>query len=582
MKKIELNNKFIVLLVGISKYTEDLKISNIPNVEQNIVMLKKALTDKQLVGLSESQIIISVNDSAKQVLRKLTDASDKAKSNQYTLFVYFSGHGIISNQDFKLYFPATDTRLKYLESDAISLESIKILLNKSLAGKKIIMLDTCHSGQVHNTMSNMSSRFAVESMNFNGTHFISSSSEEHPSLFPVEFPNLPTFFTGEFLSTLQNGIDNGKNYITLKEVVDQIINNFKEKGNVPVPQQSVYKSIDSLPFAHNRMYYFSKSKRIKTVKLRNENNTLISESAINYLNNITLNDTEQNLWFDVKDSNSIVSLYNFLKLYPESKFSKTAHKLIISIEEEQLWKLCLETNKFDDYMKYRNQYPNGKYIVACNVKIGVIKEQEDEKAIWINAKMVNTVDKYTYFIKRFPNSINKKNALSKIRLLSNNRKNQIHLFFKISLIVFIVMIMTFTVFYSLLINVNETIMIEPIAINNYNNSVSREIVSTNSGYENGTLLSPQQMIDKGELYYADALNMYSEMQIKNPDNIQIEKSKADLETKINYLYDKYLNNALVFIKADDGIETAKMNLKKALILKPGDFDAIMLLNKISE
>ena len=64
-------------------------------------------------------------------------------------------------KDFQLYLTASNTTRKYLETDGVSLKWFAGRIKKSKAGRKVVILDACHSGKIHNTMNNLILYFSV-------------------------------------------------------------------------------------------------------------------------------------------------------------------------------------------------------------------------------------------------------------------------------------------------------------------------------------------------------------------------------------------------------------------------------------
>lgn len=280
MKNINFeSNKVKVLLIGVSKYFEDSEINSIPNVKKNIQLLKNAFLSNTVLNITENDLTVSLNENRTNIERRLIQASREAENHAYTLIVYYAGHGIISTQDFKLYLTASDTTYDYLESDGINISRFREIIESSRAGRKIIILDSCHSGAVHNTLSGVSSFFDNHDNNFEGTYIISSSSEAAPSKYPVENPNLPTYFTGKLLEVMKNGIDSKTEFITLRDIFEEIETSFR-KVKLPLPQQSVVQNADRMIFAVNNAFN-------KPVEMQNTENVIETVSIPEF--KITIN-----------------------------------------------------------------------------------------------------------------------------------------------------------------------------------------------------------------------------------------------------------------------------------------------------
>ena len=248
------SNKTKVLLIGVTKFYDDSTIHAIPNVKRNITLLKKAFLSNNVLNITEEDLTVSFNETKTEIERKLIQASRDAENHNYTLLVYYAGHGLISTQDFRLYLTASNTTNDYLETDGINISRFKEIIESSRAGRKIVILDACHSGAIHNALNTVSSQIQSELNKFEGTYVITSASEDNPALYPADNPKLPTYFTGKFIEILEKGIENNNQYISIRDIFEEIENSFRKQGNIPLPQQSAFQNADKIIFAQNNSF----------------------------------------------------------------------------------------------------------------------------------------------------------------------------------------------------------------------------------------------------------------------------------------------------------------------------------------
>ncbi len=281
-----------VLLIGVSEYVEDETILDIPNIKQNIKLLKEVLLDENIMGIPKENIVVSLNNTKKIIERKLIKASREAEDENYTLLVYYSGHGILSSENFKLYLTSKESSKTYLESDSINIDRFREIIANSRAARKVVILDACHSGQIHNAMNDFTSTLNSEIKKFKGTYIMTSASEDKPSLFPHKNTNEPTYFTAKLIDVFRNGIDNSKPYISVREIFNEIYNCFKKQEGLPLPQQSIFKDADSILISKNVKYnggepaeeHFSYSNMRNTMidKLQDSSNFLLEKKNFNF------------------------------------------------------------------------------------------------------------------------------------------------------------------------------------------------------------------------------------------------------------------------------------------------------------
>lgn len=249
----DLNYKnYKVILIGVSNYPEDKKVKNVPNIKINIETLNSILTDKSVLGIPQKNVLVSLNKSKVEIEKDLS-AFVKNTNEDDTIIVYYTGHGFISSTSFDLFLATADTQLDYIDSTGISIKRFRQIISQSMAKRKIIILDACHSGGVHNHLSDNRSLLTSVINKFEGEYVISSSSEDEPSLYPVGKKNQPTYFTGELVNVLATGIDNGNPYITMSEIFKKIFSSLKDK-NLPLPQQSNNNNAGDIPIAKNILF----------------------------------------------------------------------------------------------------------------------------------------------------------------------------------------------------------------------------------------------------------------------------------------------------------------------------------------
>lgn len=302
------SDKYVVLIIGVSQYKEENRLNDIPNIESNVLKMKEMFLDKRLFGIKESNLIFSYNEDLVTINRKIVDAACKAKNNDFTLLVYYTGHGVISSENFKLYLATSNTTKKYLESDAISLAWLSETVKRSVAGRKIIILDACYSGRLHNTMGSSDNVNALIS-SYNGIHFVSSTSEYEPSLYNTKNSNEPTYFTAGLLERIHKGLNNHRNYLTLKEIVDDIRTEFASHGK-PLPAQSFKYDIDKMPFVVN---------------------AFVSEKEFE-VNEIETESKDKSFWIEAENENSTEVYQQYLRLFPYGKYVELANKRIIDLK----------------------------------------------------------------------------------------------------------------------------------------------------------------------------------------------------------------------------------------------------------
>jgi len=318
-----------VLIIGVSNFPEDENIRPIPNVLTNVQLLKNCFSDPYLVGIPESNISLSIDEDKISILKRIRDTVDATNNKKSTIVIYYSGHGFLSSIEYKLFLATKNSTKRYLEEDAINIDDFNKLVRRSYAGRKIIILDCCYSGHIHNAQSDMSSQVQAEISKFEGTYVMSSSSDSEPSLYPLNYPEKPTYFTGKLIEVINDGVETEDEYCSLREIFTKIESDFRLEGK-PVPQQSSFKNADALLFSKNAKFH-SYQKLVEG-------------------------------WEKAKKTDSLESYNEFIKKYNNNNFALQAQKRIDEISETDTWENALINNSIDCYKEYIKKYPEGKYV----------------------------------------------------------------------------------------------------------------------------------------------------------------------------------------------------------------------------
>lgn len=142
--------KLWVLLVGINEYQD----SGLPSLRYPALDcqgLGEAIA-KATEGFPRKEVLV-YNDFTEQTLTlstirgSLQRIVEKAKSND-TIFLYFSGHGVLEPNRQEPVLCFGDTRQEDLLNTGLPLQELVKTLGKSQANQQLLCLDTCHSGDI--------------------------------------------------------------------------------------------------------------------------------------------------------------------------------------------------------------------------------------------------------------------------------------------------------------------------------------------------------------------------------------------------------------------------------------------------
>ena len=133
-----------VVSIGVSKYTDE---------QFNLDYAAKDATDvislfqkyAQTFGETYVKQILDTNATKQQILA-VKDLLKQSKSDDLVI-LFFAGHGLLDEQ-FDYYFATTDIDFNHPSERGLLYEEIEALLDDIPARKKLLLMDTCHSGEV--------------------------------------------------------------------------------------------------------------------------------------------------------------------------------------------------------------------------------------------------------------------------------------------------------------------------------------------------------------------------------------------------------------------------------------------------
>jgi|GEM_PF-2379548 len=220
-------------LVAVSQYTADESLHALNQAWTNVQGLDKILRS-QSIGLTRDHIVVMENPTDKT--RLTTELRNIAtKDGIKTLVIYYAGHGILDENSCH-YLTLTNSTVENIDIDGYEITEINKALSKNKNLTVILLMDSCFSEK------------AFDNFLMSNYLLIASSARNRTSKYPVDSDF--SAFTNELLNILKNGIDNGKNEITWREVYSNLKKNLVEKG-FPVPKISSQNEVDEIVVAKN-------------------------------------------------------------------------------------------------------------------------------------------------------------------------------------------------------------------------------------------------------------------------------------------------------------------------------------------
>jgi tetratricopeptide (TPR) repeat protein len=130
----------IALLIGVGESEGLTPLVAPPN---DVETLRRVLEDPHKCGFDQIKFLLNPDP---QLMREEIERCFKERNRDDLILLYFSGHGITTEDDNKLYLATSRTRITSLRSTAIEAEYIHKIMNDCRSKRQLIILDCCYSG----------------------------------------------------------------------------------------------------------------------------------------------------------------------------------------------------------------------------------------------------------------------------------------------------------------------------------------------------------------------------------------------------------------------------------------------------
>jgi len=244
-----------ILIITVSKSAKDDSITTIENIDANRDGLM-LLFEKQNPKSIHNPNLVEFGTELTSFLNEIT--------NDDILLVYYAGHGLKDpNKRTTVYLETYDSMRSDLQHTSYDIKNFVTDIQNSVAKRKIIIIDSCYSGAAHPYDNIMGIddgdnddflKEHIEKSKYTGVYILTSTKKNEPARYPGDKPKEPTFFTGELLHILNNGLeDYTKESINCNDLFNELKERLKNKKK-PEPCQSNYGNVHDLPFWPNNSY----------------------------------------------------------------------------------------------------------------------------------------------------------------------------------------------------------------------------------------------------------------------------------------------------------------------------------------
>jgi hypothetical protein len=238
--------KSVAILLGSSRFPRDREsLPDLPAVVANVIDFERLLRDPSIAGFPSGRVHRLLDeDNASLVWERVAELSEEAED---LLIFYYAGHGLIdSDGDLLLTLP-TSTFAR-AEANCLRWRDVKSYVLKSSARRKLVILDCCFSGRATNILG-VTEEAVRRSLEAKGTVVLASSPRNEPSRVDPEARR--TVFTDALLSTIEQGIDTGRNVVS----IDELFANAKQvcrSIDAPAPERVATADANDIALVLNR------------------------------------------------------------------------------------------------------------------------------------------------------------------------------------------------------------------------------------------------------------------------------------------------------------------------------------------
>jgi hypothetical protein len=237
------------VLIGVDAYTG---LHPLPSVRKNLSALSDVLADRNIWGIPEERLTCVPSPTTPRALMGPIRAA--AHLAEDTLIVYYAGHGLLNGNDDELLLTLPDS-VDEQPDTCVRAMDVKSAIGKCSARRRVLILDCCYSGQMVSEMSTddrgaRGGSVAVDTLRgVRGSYVMASAPRDRRSHAPD--PKSCTRFTGALADVLREGIPDGPEMLSLRDVFVAAKERVTDGGEAPEPQDQDRNDVGTLAFVRN-------------------------------------------------------------------------------------------------------------------------------------------------------------------------------------------------------------------------------------------------------------------------------------------------------------------------------------------
>jgi uncharacterized caspase-like protein len=240
------------LVIGTARYSDG-ELSPLEAAARDAAEMAAVLADPGIGGFE----VTSVIDGTERQIRVTTEQFLRARGRDDLILVYLSGHGVLGDGD-RLYFAATDTDMRHLNSTAVASDWLWDRLTECRASRRqVVILDCCNSGAFLRPGSKAASNRALDMKQYipqgRGRAVITASRARQRSWVSTTGSGVPvsSVFTSALVEGIRTGAADadGDGWISVSEAFDYAFHKVVGDASGQTPQFSMFGAEGDLRIA---------------------------------------------------------------------------------------------------------------------------------------------------------------------------------------------------------------------------------------------------------------------------------------------------------------------------------------------
>jgi uncharacterized caspase-like protein len=240
------------LVIGTARYS-DRELSPLEAAARDAAEMAAVLADPGIGGFE----VTSVVDGTERQIRITAEQFLQARGRDDLILVYLSGHGVLGDGD-RLYFAATDTDTRHLNSTAVASDWLWDRLTECRASRRqVVILDCCNSGAFLRSGSKAASNRALDMKQYipqgRGRAVITASRARQRSWVtnPVSGMPMSSVFTSALIEGIRTGAADadGDGWVSVSEAFDYAFHKVVGDASGQTPQFSMFGAEGELRIA---------------------------------------------------------------------------------------------------------------------------------------------------------------------------------------------------------------------------------------------------------------------------------------------------------------------------------------------